>query len=235
MAQKSNTDDQFLRHAFDTAYTITWDDIKRLGKRFDRRTIWLLVSLVASLVLLLVMFRLTQVGVSAVQWVNRPSIEQRLLAPYEKEERLIPLVNTSRQTVLPATLKGFTREYNAVPSLLETCLLGARDQSNNCLSVQARHVESGLYQNSEGQQVGVAIAQFKSKQDAAQALKEMYRYSRGIGRVGNYALATDRGIDYYYSSTRQNFSFSWSNGNWVFSINAAAFTALEEFVWVFPH
>lgn len=256
----TKTNDEFLRRTFDFIYSIDLRELRRAFNRIDSRTRWLLITIAASAVLLLVVLQFTKAAIQAVEWANRPSLQDRLAAPYDLEARPVPQLPEASATeapaetsveaaaeaaeaapvylALPAALQGFTLQAEAAsPSLLEQCLLSAsgQDKAPCTLSRAAHFIEAGSYIAANGQSVGVILAQFASEKDAAQALLELYRYSRSIGRIGNYALLETRPVDYYYSSTRQQFAFSWSNGPWVYTASSASFETLEQFMSAFQY
>lgn len=238
----SKTNDEFLRRTFDFIYSIDLREMRRSFNRIDSRTRWLIITIAASAVLLLVALQFTKAAIQAVEWANRPSLQDRLAAPYDLEARALPQIITnedgSAAPLLPAALQGFTLQAEAAaPSLLEQCLLSAsgQDKAPCAMSRAAHFIEGGSYAADNGHAVGVILAQFASENDAAQALLELYRYSRSIGRIGNYALLETRPVDYYYSSTRQQFAFSWSNGPWVYTASSASFETLEQFMSAFQY
>lgn len=236
---KSN--DEFLRRTFDFIYSIDLQDIRQSFNRIDRRTRWLIVSIAASALLLWVVLQFTQVAIQSIEWANRPSLQDRLAAPYNLDARTIPQIVISEENpsqVLPATLQDFTlQDMTATPSLLEQCLISAngQDKSDCTMTRAAQFSAMGAYLSTNGQTVDVIVTQFADDSHAAQALLEMYRYSRTIGRVGNYALVNSRAVDYFYSSTREQFAFSWSNGPWVYTANSTSFATLEQFMEAFAY
>ena len=56
-----------------------------------------------------------------------------------------------------------------------------------------------------------------------------------IERFGNYVLLTDRTVDYFYSSSRDRFTFSWSNGSWVYTASSADLGVLDSLLIAFPY
>lgn len=92
---RDKRDDQFLRKAFDAAYEINSENILSVYTSIPKRTKWMIVSSIAALVLVVILFQLSRVAVDAVQWANRTTLSERLSAPYNLEQRSIPVLDTT--------------------------------------------------------------------------------------------------------------------------------------------
>jgi hypothetical protein len=304
---KKKDDDQFLRRMFDFLYSVNLDDVRRAVNRIDRRTRWAIIILIASVILIWAFLKLTQKGIEAIEVANQPSLEERVMPPYDLESRPVPLMDIealkvviadatataaliptatptmtptptltptpmlegtaevtaeviieiptatitptsipdnlteeeAKYTILPLTVGNYhLQRKTQPPSLLETCLLStaSEDIESDCnITTTAEYAGLNTYRDNKGHLVEVTIAQFATQEDAAQSLLDLFRYSRSIGRIGNYAMLSSRTVGYYYSSTRERFSFSWSNGAWVYSVSSSRFDSMEDMVKKFPY
>jgi hypothetical protein len=88
---------------------------------------------------------------------------------------------------------------------------------------------------SGGDTVTVVVAQFADTEQTSQAFTQLYEVSRFVGVVGNYAMLESRAVDYFYSSTSNNFHFTWTNGTWIYTANSVSMTALDGFMSTFPY
>jgi hypothetical protein len=243
MAHKQANNDQFLRRAFDFAETVTANDVRRTWRHawhsLDRHTKWLIVSILASLILMWVVINLAQALIAAIQWTNRPTWNDRLTAPYNLESRIWPAFDLSNPTaVLPAAADKYALQAAAAqPGLLAQCLLSADGKTPAICTIDqtADYVETGLYQNTDGHTVTVSTAHFETAEVAKDAALNLFMYSRSIGRIGNYVLVPSRSVDYYYSSTRDQFSFTWSSGPWVYTASSTSLDYLEQVIMAFPY
>jgi hypothetical protein len=98
----------------------------------------------------------------------------------------------------------------------------------------ARYAEAGIY-TSGSDTVTVVAAQYANNEQAAQGFTHLYDTSRLVGIIGNYAMVESRAVDYFYSSTRNNFYFTWTNGTWVYTVNSTSLMVLDTFMGEFPY
>jgi hypothetical protein len=87
------------------------------------------------------------------------------------------------------------------------------------VTTYALYAEAANYTAANGMTVTVVAAQFTNTDEAGAAFEQLFAYSRLIGRIGNYAMIDSRAVDYYYSSTRNMFSFTWTNGAWIYTVS----------------
>ncbi|GEM_PF-4507770 len=83
--------------------------------------------------------------------------------------------------------------------------------------------------------VYLVAARFRDEDRARQVLTELREYARTIGRTGNFVLDEAGAADFFESSTRGWFSFSWARGSWVFVASARGFDDLDSFMQMFPY
>lgn len=88
-------DDQVLRKFFDAVYEVTPDNVSSVYNRIPKRTKWMMVSMIAATVLVLILFQLSRVAVDAIQWANRTPLAVRLVAPYDVHLRAVPALDTA--------------------------------------------------------------------------------------------------------------------------------------------
>jgi hypothetical protein len=116
------------------------------------------------------------------------------------------------------------------------CLMSAAGSvgSNCSLQIFAPYAESGIYV-SGSDTVTMVAATFASVEDAQAALDQLFTFARIIGVTGNYAIVENRSVDYFYSSSRDNFYFTWTNGTWVYTVNSASINTLDAFMTNFAY
>jgi len=230
-SKKRNPEEQFLRRTFDAVENFEVEEVERQFRRFDRRSQWIVISIVAGLVLLWAAVGLMRAGADYLAWANRPSIQERIVAPFGLEERAIPAVDTQVNKVLPAEVGSFTfLEESEITTLLANCLMGTCKSTYPPL-----YLEWVSYQRDGESPLSVVIAEFEFEEDADAMFRGMYNYSRAVGRMGNYALVGSLKVNYFYSSTRNVFSFTWTNGPWVYTVSGDQIDALNEFLVAFPY
>ena len=263
-----------LRRAFDFVETTDFNDAGKTAlqnlRHMDRRIKVLLLTTIGSALMLVVAIGMLRVVGSAIEVANRPSIEERLAAPYDVSLRLIPSVDTSVYLVLPTQLGDLALEnsYGATHTLLASCLNTAMNLEQRVaqditlapsactMNHAAAYTEWATYKvpgadtgsaldsalNADalaaaemGNVVTVTLTQFESQDEAAQVMQTLFDFSRTIGRTGNYVLLNGRTNEYFFSSTRGTFSFTWSNGSYVYSVSAPTYDQMEQAVKTFPY
>jgi hypothetical protein len=100
-ARSSSNEEQFLRRAFDTAYEVTPENVRNTYVRIPRKVKWMIVSTLASLVLVIIAVQLTLAAVEAVQWANRPTLLERITDRYQLAQRPLPAVNSEGTAFYP--------------------------------------------------------------------------------------------------------------------------------------
>lgn len=235
----STTDDQFLRRAFDTFYTLTAEDVRRgLAKTLNQlgtTRLGLIFISIGALLLLIVTWVL---ATNLINTLTSPTMEQRLLAPYALDSRLPAIVDTTTTTLLPPTIADYTLKPLAeADTLLGQCLQSAAitTETHCAITTPALYTEVGQYQRADGSAITIVATQYVSGEEAERAIYEAYQYGRAIGRIGNFAFLDSAPVDYFYSSTRESFAFTWSQGTWVYTIANDDLERLEDFIAIFPY
>lgn len=132
----------------------------------------------------------------------------------------------------------FTIRPSGALSLLGQCLTTAYQPVDGAvcsLGQRAQFMEVGYFVDDEGIEASIVATQFANADEAGSAIQGLFNYSRSIGRVGSYVLMEARSVDYYYSTTRNTFSFTWTNGPWLYTVSSTRFTTLEAFMQTFPY
>lgn len=116
----SQTEEQFLRRAFDAAYSFRLKDLihsvwSRL-RSMNRRTLRIVLLLIGSTLVAIGLVQGLRTGLEYANWATRPSFAERLAAPYDLDLRPLPNVDTSEFYVLP----GKVGEYQLVLEELVT-------------------------------------------------------------------------------------------------------------------
>ncbi len=181
--------------------------------------------------------------VSAAYMTILPLQTDVLLLDVASVETFVPGVTPK---VEPATEASEDAAAPTIASQLESDLLGnclwsAGDYNPNvkeqlaCLKLPAAYLTNGLYNNAGGAAIHVVAAQFKPEmattQEVMTALKAV---ADSIGRTGNYVIGVGA-VSYFYSSTPDLYSFTWSHNDWVYSIASPDMGQLEKAVKGFAY
>lgn len=240
MTNKTYTSNEhFLRRAFDTFYTLKAEDLQqgfaRVMHRMGTERLALLLISAGALLLLVIAWTLAS---ALITTLTRPTAEQRLAAPYALDNRAPAIVDTTVSALLPSALGDYRLQLlTEADTLLGQCLQSTLNApSAHCaITVPALYVEVGRYQHPDGATIAIVAAQYATEEAAEQATYEAYQYSRTVGRIGNFAFLDSAPVNYFYSSTRESFSFTWTRGTWVYSIANADLASLEAFIALFPY
>jgi len=91
----TNPDEHFLRRFFDTLYEITPENFRNVVTNTPKRVRWLIASTIAGLVLAIVLLQFLNIGLEAIEVANRPTLAERLEAPYGLSTRIVPALTIS--------------------------------------------------------------------------------------------------------------------------------------------
>jgi len=91
----TNPNDHVLRRFFDVLYEITPTNLQRVVENTPKRVRWMIVSTIAGLVLAVVLLQFLNMGIEAVEVANRPSMAERLEAPYGLSTRIVPVITVT--------------------------------------------------------------------------------------------------------------------------------------------
>jgi len=93
-------DEQFFRKFFDRFYDFRWQDVVAYWQDIPRRTRWIFITSLATLVLMWISLQL----ISGVMAMSReaaiPSLQERMASPYALEMRLLPQLGVT-QFIMP--------------------------------------------------------------------------------------------------------------------------------------
>lgn len=193
-----------------------------------------------------------------VRDTSGPLLIEALRSPYGLEGRLYPALEApalpqtagawllSAPPVLvtppPAVKEGeppIPVPGVSLESALNTCLvqtaLGVTPEAP-CAGVASAYALIGDYQTQAGDRLNMVMSQFASPEDARLAMRQLFERARtdADGRTGSYVLGVTE-VDYFTSSGRRMYSFSWGHGLWVYTVTTPSFDAMEDFVRSFPH
>ncbi len=203
--------------------------------KVNRRTWWLLLISFASFVLIWAVVMLFQHW----QSTRGPVLLDALQGPYNLEARPLPALDADLTTLLPGVVGAYTllTDVQADPGQLGTCLQQAGTEGALCeVTYHPVNLTMGQYQAvANAPPVTVVVAQFYDEAQSAQAMAELIQYSRATGRVGNYTLRRVRPVDYYYSTSKGVYTFTWSKGVYVYVVSGASMTDVDAFVKNFPY
>lgn len=230
----SKSNDQVLRRAFDAVYEF---DGARFGKqvqsnvnKLDPRYVSAALIITGFVILGFVVLYVVQ---SAVQWAARPTFEQRLAAPYQLDARPIAELDTTVGSLLQGSYGEFVIAGSEVNSLVGRCLQSA-SETGCTLTYAPLYVETAQYTNTSGS-VSLIAAQYAAGIEASEVNYDLYRFARSSGRIGNFAFLPDLPVNYFYSSTREGYTFTWSHGQWIYSVSSANLETLSQFVSTFAY
>jgi hypothetical protein len=164
---------------------------------------------------------------------SEPAVEDSLvvsLMPYELDQRMNSDQTIAAEDILPeevASLKRVEMPEGEVTlqSRVSQCLSGA----NSCtIGADADDVAAAFYQGRGGNsRIEVLITHYVSQPQAQRALGDAFQYARETGPLGNYALEGVAEVDFFYSYKNDQATFTWSYGNWVFSVSASSYELLD--------
>jgi len=89
------------------------------------------------------------------------------------------------------------------------------------------------YQVGHNDQVSIAIVEYADATIANEVLHDLHYYSRSIGRTGNFNLIVNETVPYFYSSTRNNFSFTWRMQSMIFSVTGTNWNIIGDYINLF--
>lgn len=211
----------------------------RLKRAYQRQSVLMrgLESVALALAILAVIgYGVAREAKAYIEARQGPFLQDALVAPYNLDER--PVSNaTQSQALIPALIGSYlrtdqpiTRSYPSSPT--NQCLLGLeydRDIIDPPTCVRrygALNVAAGHYLN-EWKAVDLAVARFPNDLSAEATMFDLLHHARNFGQVGNYAIGTGSSVDYFYSSVRGWFSFTWSQGPWIFSVSGPKLSYIE--------
>lgn len=245
-------DRELLRTVMDVVEGLSPDRLRDGFNQIHPRVRWLTLMIAAVGVLLWVLVGLLQMGVSYIQWVNRPTVAERMAAPYDIALRPQPMFADGAVIVLPETVGTMIRQTEpAALSVLAQCFTYTAAPAETgetavhpCgLSHKADYATSTWYLDENGAAVSVTLVYYADDvtagvtgaQAAEETLYESYLHTRQIGTIGNYALTDMVAVDYYFARVGAVYNFTWSSGSWIYTAASNSFSQLEAFLKAFPY
>lgn len=215
-----------------------------VGKKLVRKIhprVWAITGIMMSvLVLLLVVYT----ALSFLTGGDEPVVEadtitfaEALSSPFDLNDRALLDPNMHINDVLPVSFGDFQRVTNTEEmgsfSRLTSCLTNSG--TYQCaLEYAPQYNLATYYMDNEGNVIEVMVANYWNDDLATETMDDAVSHARTFSRVGNFVVGAGE-IDYFYSTTRNWFSFTWGHGAWVFSISASSPDILENAVQALPY
>lgn len=219
MARPSTqSDDQFLRRAFDAVYDFDIRDVTDRWNKIDRRIRWYMFSAIGVLMLVIVVTQLGKGVATAIHNANLPEAYELLQAPYDLGENLIqldtaalPMWETFTQT--PVELTNLNPEV--------ACMVDYTTCTDEQL-LEWVDLSSGISANysNETLSFNVTALRFADVFAAQRALEQLYDYSDATGAMGNYVIMPSQPVRYYYGLANGWLNFTWAASNDIYTIKA---------------
>jgi hypothetical protein len=253
-----------LQPIYDVVDALQPDHLKAAYNRMDRRTRYLVIMLVATLILAWSMLTAVRLLSNHIAATTGPFLFDALKAPYSLDTRTLPLPVDAQTTVLPTAVGDITRLDETVKVIVPVAVSASQEAAaeeqvgipldslagyplagclattatsnleSACVGFSAQYVTFGDFQSKDGSRVNVIAAQFASDAEATQVMKALSRYAGSVGRVGNYALGVGT-VDYFNSATVDHHIFTWSHGMWVYTMTSKSLSLLESTIKSFPY
>lgn len=215
------------------------DSIRQINPRV-RALVLITVSSFAVLMLSMWFFgMLLDMGDEDSTTPKVPSAQQVFDAPYEIDQRQMPVDGTAPTDFLPATIgESYALVSNTVPldegthkvnpnavGALHMCVV---DFENSCtLQYAPQQYTFGRYADANQDTVQVFVGNYWTPETAEITMIELITRSRTMGYVGNFVSSGLGVVDYFYSTSNGWYSFTWTRGAWVISISGRSREAVE--------
>lgn len=103
------------------------------------------------------------------------------------------------------------------------------------LAAAPAFAEGADYVNADGAMVRIMAMKYESAEEAQEAMKDFQRYSQRLGGMGNYAITNIRPVSYFFAMTNKWRVYTWSSGEWIYSVSTDTLLRLESIVRGFPY
>ncbi|HUN08398.1 MAG TPA: hypothetical protein PLQ56_17460 [Aggregatilineales bacterium] len=210
---------------------------------------WSVIIAIATVVLMFSVFTVVSLLGAYIRDHTGPMLTQALQAPFNLEQRTMPIAAVEDLTIFPATAANFTLGADVVafsparldsgdllPSLTTHSLFAhctqPVEEGFGCFPTSPLYVTSGTYQAGE-RFVELSAALFEAEPTATSVFASFMTLGRQVGQVGNYATGIGA-IDYAYISAYRTYHFMWSHGPWVFTAASTEPTDLEAVMKALP-
>lgn len=202
-----------------------------LVKRIHPR-VWAITGIMVSILVLLIV---VYAGISLFtgeEPVEEPAtitIAEALRAPYDLNEKSTLDPEAALGDVIPQNFGDFTRvvnvEADATFGRLTNCLVD--NGFFECgLDYTPQYSNASFYEDSRGNRIEVVAANYWNEESTSDTMYDAVGVARTFSRVGNFVVGVGE-IEYFYSTTRNWFSFTWGHGAWIFSVSASNADVLE--------
>lgn len=210
-----------------------------LVKRIHPR-IWAITGIMVSILVLLIVVYAAISLLTGEEPIEEPAtitIAEALRAPYDLEEKSTLDPEATLGDIIPASFGDFTRvtavEADATFGRLTNCLVDNGFFECN-LDYTPQYSNASFYEDSKGNRIEVVVANYWNEESASETMYDVVGVARTFSRVGNFVVGVGE-IEYFYSTTRNWFSFTWGHGAWIFSISAQTPSVLEDTLSVMPY
>ncbi|MCQ3930716.1 MAG: hypothetical protein DPW16_09660 [Chloroflexi bacterium] len=168
-----------------------------------------------------------------------PSAQQVFAAPYDIDQRQLPVDGTDPNAFLPQTIgESYAFVTTSLPidsgtqkvnpnavGALHMCMV---DFDNSCtMQYTPQYYTLGRYADVNQEVVQVFVGNYWTPETAHITVTELITRSRTVGYVGNFVSGGLGTIDYFYSTSNGWYSFTWTRGAWVISVSGRSREALE--------
>jgi hypothetical protein len=168
-------------------------------------------------------------------------LAEALVAPYDLETQAVPAPNAAASSLLPSTIGKFRSSnqpisQNFPSSPTHQCLLAIgypRDAigAPNCVrNYGTTGTAYSRYATSNYKTADLVVARFASQIQAEGTMFDLLHHAREFGQVGNFSIGATGSVNYFYSSVRGWFSFTWSRGPWIFSVSGPNLQYVEDLI-----
>jgi hypothetical protein len=216
--------------------------------RMDRRTRLILIGTAASIVAGFVLFTLLNFLGDKIAESRIPVLDEAIVAPYGLSERPFAPLDMQR---LPTSVGDFTLTqavsdgeiYNAVVggyagpeySLSQCIITVSLQEMRPCMvTTRAQFLTGGYYANSAGVNVHLMAVRYATTAEIDETMRWMLNEARAVGAIGNFIIGV-HDVDFYFSRTGSNFSFTYSHGNWMYVVSGASNPDVQAFVEAFEY
>jgi hypothetical protein len=238
-----------LQPLYDAAERLHPTRLHQEFMKLPHKVRWSIIIAIATIVLMFSVFTVVSLLGAYIRDHTGPMLTQALQAPFNLEQRTMPIAAVEDLTIFPASAAEFALGADVIafsparlesgdllPSLTTHSLFTQCPQpvegSFGCFPTSPLYITSGTYQTGE-RLVELSAALFEAEPTAASAFASFMVLGRQVGQVGNYATGIGT-IDYAYISTNRTYHFMWSHGPWIFTASSTEPTDLEAVMKALP-
>jgi hypothetical protein len=254
-----------LQPIYDVVDALQPDQLKAAYNRMDRRTRYMVIMLIATLVLAWAMLTAVRLLSQHISATTGPFLMDALKAPYNLDARTLPTPIDAQTTVLPAAVADFARLDETVKVIVPVDVsegqpdAGDVEQAATGLEALAGYPLAGCLATAASNSVESACVPFRAQYvtfgdyqiadgsrmnvTAAQFVSDADA-TDAVKALSHYAGSIGRvgnyvlgvgAVDYFNSAAGNYHIFTWSHGMWVYTMTHQSLPALESAMKVFPY